>query len=106
MLLIGTIVNASSIVAGAMVGLAFRKGISERVKETVIQGIGLAILLVGFSMALKSENVIIVIASLAIGGTLGELLNIEGWLARVGCWIEARVSDRATTFPGPLLPLV
>lgn len=87
----GTIVNAAAIVAGTAVGLIFRKGISESVKDTVMSGIGLAVALIGFKMAFKTENELIVILSLVTGGIIGELLNIEGWLARVGVYLESRV---------------
>lgn len=87
----GTIVNAAAIVVGTAVGLLFRKGISESVKDTVMSGIGLAVAMIGLKMALKTDNELIVILSLVTGGVIGELLNIEGWLARIGCSLEARV---------------
>lgn len=87
----GTIVNAAAIVAGTALGLLLRKGISESVKDTVMTGIGLAVALIGFKMAFKTENELIVILSLVTGGVLGEILNIEGWLARLGTFLEAKV---------------
>lgn len=91
--MIGTIVNAVSIVTGTIVGLIFKKGIPEQVKETVMQGIGLAVLLVGLMMAFKTGNILIVISSLVLGGICGEFINIEGWLTRLGVWIESKVGD-------------
>ncbi|ABO51819.1 protein of unknown function DUF554 [Desulforamulus reducens MI-1] len=87
----GTIVNAAAIIAGTALGLMFRKGISESINNTVMSGIGLAVALIGFKMALKTENELIVILSLVLGGIMGELLNIEGWLARTGTYLESRV---------------
>lgn len=87
----GTIVNAVAIVAGTAVGLLLRKGISESVKDTVMAGIGLAVALIGFKMAFQTENELIVILSLVTGGVLGEILNIEGWLAKLGTFLEAKV---------------
>ncbi|MEG6522723.1 DUF554 domain-containing protein [Desulfotomaculum sp. 1211_IL3151] len=87
----GTIVNAAAIVAGTAVGLLLRKGISESVKDTVMTGIGLAVALIGFKMAFKTENELIVILSLVAGGVLGELLNIEGGLAKLGTFLESKV---------------
>ncbi|SHK53523.1 DUF554 domain-containing protein [Desulforamulus aeronauticus] len=87
----GTIANAAAIVAGTAVGLLFRKGVSESVNGTVMSGIGLAVGLIGFKMAFKTENELIVILSLVLGGIVGELLNIEGWLQRAGSLLEVKV---------------
>lgn len=87
----GTLVNAAAIIAGTAIGLIFRKGISESIKDTVMSGIGLAVALIGFKMALKTENELIVILSLVTGAIIGELLNIEGLLARMGAYLETKV---------------
>lgn len=89
--MIGTIVNTAAIIIGAAFGLLFRKGIPERIRSTIMQGIGLAVLLVGLSMAIKTNNILAVILSLVIGGLAGELLNIEGGLARIGQWLESKI---------------
>lgn len=87
----GTLVNAAAIVAGTAIGLIFRKGISESIKDTVMNGIGLAVALIGFKMAFKTENELIVILSLVTGAIIGELLNIEGMLGRMGAYLETKV---------------
>jgi len=74
-LLLGTIVNTAAIVLGGVIGLLFGQALSAKVKATLTQGIGLAILLVGGSMALQTENVLVIIASLVLGGAVGELLD-------------------------------
>lgn len=87
----GTIVNATAIIAGTAVGLLFRKGISESINNTIMTGIGLAVALIGFKMAFKTENELIVILSLVTGGVMGELMNIEGWLNKAGAFLESKV---------------
>ncbi|MDF9409033.1 DUF554 domain-containing protein [Pelotomaculum isophthalicicum JI] len=71
--------------------MLFRKGISEKVGCTIMQGLGLAVLLIGSSMALQTKQVLVVILSLVFGGLTGGLLNIEGGLARLGKWLEEKV---------------
>ncbi|MCL6638568.1 MAG: DUF554 domain-containing protein [Firmicutes bacterium] len=85
----GTLVNAISIVAGATIGVRLKKGLPERIKKTVIQGIGLSVILIGLQMSLQTQNILIVILSLAFGGLTGELINIEGLLARLGKRLES-----------------
>jgi len=88
---LGTIVNVAAIACGAAFGLMFRKGISDKVSCTIMQGIGLAVLLIGSSMALQTKQILVVILSLVFGGLTGELLNVEGGLARLGKWLEEKV---------------
>ncbi|AGE24067.1 putative integral inner membrane protein [Geobacillus sp. GHH01] len=91
MVLLGTIVNAVSIIAGALIGKWLHR-IPERVKETVMGGIGLAVALLGIQMGMKSEQFLVVIFSLVFGGILGEWWNWEEKLNQLGQWLEAKVS--------------
>lgn len=91
----GTIANAAAIVAGAGVGLILRKGIPERYKTTIMQGISLAVLLIGIQMAQKTENVLVVIGSIVIGALLGEWWDIDQRLSEAGDWIERKCSASA-----------
>ncbi len=91
--MLGTTVNVLAIVAGAGAGLLARKSLPEQVKNTVMQGIGLSVLLIGMSMSLKTNQLLVVIISLVLGGLTGEFLNIEDMLDRIGRWVEARAGD-------------
>ena len=85
---LGTIVNSLAILVGGLIGIFFGQALPEKMKNTVIQGIGLAVLLIGMSMALQTKNPLIVIASLVIGGVIGEWIDIELRLQQVGRWLE------------------
>lgn len=89
MVLTGTIVNAAAIIGGGLIGFKL-KGIREEIGKTVLQGLGLAVSLLGITMGMKSDQFLIMIFSLVLGGILGELINIEGALNRAGKTIEAR----------------
>lgn len=89
---LGTIVNAIAILLGGIVGLLFGKALPEKIKRTVIQGIGLSVLLIGGSMALQTKNPLVIIASLVLGGIIGEWIDIEQWLQRFGHWLERKFS--------------
>ncbi len=79
--MLGTIVNCATIVCGSLIGSVLKKGIPERYKETLIQGMGLAAIALGLNSALsnmpKSEFPVLFIASLALGGLIGEMLNLD-----------------------------
>ncbi|MCI8336813.1 MAG: DUF554 domain-containing protein [Peptococcaceae bacterium] len=79
--MLGTIVNCTTIVCGSLIGSALKKGIPERYKETLIQGMGLAAIALGLNSALsrmpESDFPVLFIASLALGGLIGEILNLD-----------------------------
>jgi len=91
--MIGTIVNALAIIVGSLLGLFLKKGIPVSYKKTVMQALSLAIILIGLQSALKTNNLLIVIVSLAIGSIIGEFINIEDRLERLGEWVERRFSS-------------
>lgn len=88
---LGTIVNALAIVGGSILGLIFRGGIPEKYNKTVLQSIGLAVILIGIMNALKAEDILLLIFSLVIGSILGELLKIEDRLESLGSSIENKM---------------
>lgn len=89
---LGTIVNVAAIVAGAILGRLLGKGISEGVKDTVMQGLGLGVLLVGITMAMETNKIIVVLMSLLLGAVIGELVGIERILEAWGSALENKVS--------------
>lgn len=89
MALLGTVVNGICILIGALLGAIFRN-IPERIKSTVVSGIGLSVVVLGVKMGLESKQFLIVIISLVVGGVLGEIWDIEEKLERLGKWVEKR----------------
>ncbi|NLI14530.1 MAG: DUF554 domain-containing protein [Peptococcaceae bacterium] len=96
--MVGTLVNAAAIVLGTLTGMFFKKGIPERVRRAILQGIGLAVLLIGLQMSLQTQQVLVVVLSLALGALTGELLNIEGGLNRLGRWLESKMGGAQGDF--------
>ena len=88
--MLGTIVNAAAIIIGAILGNFLKNGFPERYKATLMQAISLAVILIGLSMALKTQNAMVVTLSMVIGGVIGELLRIEDWLGALGLKLEQR----------------
>ena len=77
MILNGALINGAAVLAGGLAGSALKKGIPERLDRTLTQGLGLCVVFVGISGALKGEQVIIAILSMVIGTLFGELINID-----------------------------
>jgi uncharacterized membrane protein YqgA involved in biofilm formation len=84
------IVNVITVIVGSTVGLLCKKGIPKRLSDAVMLGIGLCTLYIGISGSLQGENVLILIASVVLGGISGTLLNIDGGIAGLAEKAESR----------------
>lgn len=96
--MLGTIVNALAIFAGSLGGFLllqlFKKGIPERINDTIMKGMALCVLLIGISGALEYKQILLVIISIAIGGIIGELIDIDKQLQRLGDNLEKRLNGK------------
>lgn len=98
MFLFGTIVNAAAVIVGSVIGLMIPR-ISDRFQTTMMQGLGLTVILIGLQMALSdSKDVFIIILSMVLGAVIGEWINIERWLLRFGQAVENRVRNSGGRF--------
>ncbi|PLT29511.1 DUF554 domain-containing protein [Peribacillus deserti] len=95
MVLLGTLVNAACIIIGTLLGKIFHR-IPERIKETVMFGIGLAVIVLGLQMGFKSKEFLIVILSLVFGGVLGEWWDLDAKLNSAGDWLEGKIGGKAS----------
>lgn len=95
---IGTFVNTGAIFAGSLVGLAAGKHLSERLKNTVMQALGLAVILIGLQMALSAKEPLTSIGCLLLGALTGELLRIEQGVEHIGEWLKSRTGSNSSTF--------
>lgn len=86
----GTLLNASAIILGGALGMLLGGRLSERLKGTVIAGLGLFNLAYGLLNFTRSNNELVVLGSILIGGLLGEWWQIEEGMKRLGGWLERR----------------
>lgn len=93
MILLGTIVNALAVIAGALIGRLL-SGIPAGIRQTVMQGIGLAVIVLGLKMAFGTNNILLMIVSIVLGSILGEWMRIEYRLNQAGQWLESKVGGK------------
>ncbi|MGA7194817.1 MAG: DUF554 domain-containing protein [Anaerolineales bacterium] len=93
----GTLINVATILIGGTLGLIFGARVPERLKATVISGMGLFTGAIGMQMFLKTENSLIVLGALLIGALLGEWWRIEDRLQSLGQILEARFAKNDST---------
>lgn len=96
--MIGTVANTAAVVAGAMIGVSAGKHISEGLKQILMQGLGLAVVVIALKMALSAGDLIPSVACLLLGALTGELMRIERGVERIGEYLRARSGSGSSTF--------
>ncbi len=88
----GTVINVITVVAGGTLGTLLGERLPSRIRHIIMQGVGLVTLAVGMSMAITTNNFVLVLVSIVIGGILGEWWRLEERLDGAGEWLEAKAS--------------
>jgi len=94
----GTLVNTATVIVGSSLGLLIGARFSEKINTVVMHALGLSTLLIGFKMAFKTDNILLVIGSLAIGGIIGEFIKLEQGLESLGEFIKRKVKSKSGNF--------
>lgn len=90
--MIGTIINAGTIIVGGTIGLMVHTKLPQKILDASFKVIGIFTLFVGLQMALKSDNYILIIFSLLVGTIIGTAIDIE---KRLVAWSES-ISNKGT----------
>ena len=93
----GPVVNAIVIIIFALTGAFLIKGIPDRFEEILKKAIGLAIVFVGIKGAFENENMLLLILSMVFGAIIGEFINIDRWMNRLGQWAEKKLNIKENT---------
>ena len=73
----GAIVNAITIVICTIVGVKLRTGIPDRVQNSLMQAVGLCVIAIGISGAVKGQETLVMIMSVVVGTLMGEWVDID-----------------------------
>ena len=95
---LGPLINAGSIVAGALLGIALGARLPERMRTIVFQGLGLCTLVIGMQMAFKTAAPVILIFSILIGGISGEALHLEERFLKLGDRLKKQLKSANPRF--------
>jgi hypothetical protein len=89
----GTIINVITVLLGGTLGVLLGGRLPERMRQTIMHALGLLTLVIGVQLALDTDNVLVVLGSLLVGGIAGELLHIERGIDQVGHWLGQRTGE-------------
>ena len=92
----GTIINVAAVLAGGAIGTRLGHRLPRKLQETVMNGLGMMVIVLGISMALTSQNLLIVMGSVLVGGLLGEWWRIEDGLEKVATGWRLALAGRRT----------
>ena len=96
--LFGSLANAFLIICGSLAGLLLRSRIPQKILELPVQGMALFIISLGVGMAIKTEHSLVVIASIALGSLMGELVGIEAAFEKLSARAEKRMGGASGGF--------
>lgn len=95
----GTLINVTAILAGSVLGISLGSKLPENMRNTVMHGLGLVTSLIGLQMALQTQNVLLLLGALLLGGVLGEVLRIDDSIERLGNFLQTMLaSGRSSRF--------
>lgn len=100
--LFGTIINTLFIILGSIIGSVLKKGIKEEYQAALFTAMGFAAVALGVNAIVgnmpKSEFPVLFIISLAIGGLVGTVLNIDGQFQKfVGKYSKSQLGQGLST---------
>jgi uncharacterized protein len=96
--MLGTIINAGTILLGSSIGLLLHSRMPKRINKIVFQVIGLFTMFLGVYMALKTNNFLILIFSVLIGGIIGEGLDLEAHINKSAEKLKGKIKARHDNF--------
>jgi len=94
----GFIVNTVTVIIGSALGLLAGARLGDKYKTIVLTSLGLVTILIGLKMAIKTEEVLIVVGSLVFGGLIGQWLHIEERLEKLGEYLKKRAHSSGQDF--------
>ena len=92
---LGTIMNTLAVVLGGLAGMRFRAGIPEKIQNTLMQACGISTIFIGGAGAIagmltvtgagfSTQGTMLLVLSLVLGGALGEWVDLEERMERLG----------------------
>ena len=101
---LGTIINSAAIIVGVVFGHLFGKILNERIQDSLQKASGICVLFIGIAGAmegmlklsgssLSAGRSMLIVASLALGALVGEILNIEHGFERFGEWLKVKTGN-------------
>ena len=100
MILTGAIVNFITVVAGTLVGLVAGKFLNERIRTATMNAVALVVIGIAIPGLMNSTKPLVPILSLVIGTVIGEALDIDRAVNRLGDKLQAKFQGKSKITEG------
>lgn len=96
---LGTIINVGGIVLGGLAGLLFGRFLTERFQTILIRAVAVCVMILGVEgavekmLSISGGGTLMLIVSMALGGLLGELIDIDRRVVRFGEWLKVKTGS-------------
>ncbi len=88
----GAVINFFLVILGSLLGVLFKKGMPERIRKTLMTGMAFCVLYIGITGLFEDgANILVMIICMALGALIGELLDLDRQVNRLGVLIEKKV---------------
>lgn len=95
----GLLVDAVSIITGSFIGLLLKKGISKKISDAIMIGIGLCVVYMGITGLTGEVGTILLLSSVIIGTLIGTAIDIDARINALGLMLEKKlVKEEGSTF--------
>lgn len=91
------ILNGIFIIVGSLIGLFFGKSLSKNITESIIKVLGIFVFIMGLKDALTYKNGMYIACYLVVGTVIGEKLDLDGKLKRLGEFLQKKVKADSGT---------
>ncbi len=102
---IGTIINTAAVLAGGSIGLFIKKGLDDKIQTILMQTCGIVVIFLGVVGTIKGMIIVVdgiiqthgtmlLIFSLVLGGLVGQIIDIESYLEKIGIYIKKRFNRK------------
>jgi uncharacterized membrane protein YqgA involved in biofilm formation len=86
----GTLLNFVTVLAGGLLGMFLGDRLPPRLRENVVAGVGLFVLVMGVKFAIDTASLLYLLGAILIGGIIGSLAGLERRLNDVGAAVQRR----------------
>ncbi len=94
----GAVVNFFLVILGSVLGLLFKKGIADRIQKILMTGMAFCVLYIGITgLFEEGANILVMIICFAVGSVIGELIDLDKQVNRLGIAIENRFSKNSNS---------
>jgi uncharacterized membrane protein YqgA involved in biofilm formation len=96
--MLGPVVNAVVILVCGLAGCWFIRNIPGRFEEIIKKGLGVFLVYIGVKGAMENQNVLLLVVSITAGAAIGEAIDLDKWMNRLGKWTEEKLRIKGGVF--------